>query len=146
MSVDALWQHGHCTGVITLECKLCHLCEFYSLGKCITREEGSLTTSYSSWQPLSAATAAKLYQLCPTLCDPIDSSPTGSSVPGILQARCSGPHKRMCDSLLDHLAPSYYGPPPPPRPVIPETSATKKTRPGQRGACRVLRPPLQLAP
>ena len=72
---------------ITLECKLCHLGEFYSLGKCITREEGSLTTSYSSWQPLSAATAAKLHQLCPTLCDPIDSSPTGSSVPGILQAR-----------------------------------------------------------
>ena len=31
--------------------------------------------------------AAKLLQLCPTLCDPIDSSPPGSSVPGILQAR-----------------------------------------------------------
>ena len=72
---------------ITLECKLCHLGEFYSLGKCITREEGSLTTSYSSWQPLSAATAAKLHQLCPTLCDPIDSSPRGSPIPGILQAR-----------------------------------------------------------
>ena len=26
-------------------------------------------------------------QLCPTLCDPIDGSPTGSTVPGILQAR-----------------------------------------------------------
>ena len=34
-----------------------------------------------------AAAAAKLLQLCPTLCDPIDSSPLGSSVPGILQAR-----------------------------------------------------------
>ena len=34
-----------------------------------------------------AAAAAKLHQLCPTLCDPIDGSPTGSSVPGILQAR-----------------------------------------------------------
>ena len=31
--------------------------------------------------------AAKLLQLCPTLCDPIDGSPPGSSVPGILQAR-----------------------------------------------------------
>ena len=31
--------------------------------------------------------AAKLPQSCPTLCDPIDSSPTGSSVPGILQGR-----------------------------------------------------------
>ena len=33
------------------------------------------------------AAAAKSRQSCPTLCDPIDSSPTGSSVPGILQAR-----------------------------------------------------------
>ena len=31
--------------------------------------------------------AAKSRQSCPTLCDPIDSSPTGSHVPGILQAR-----------------------------------------------------------
>ena len=31
--------------------------------------------------------AAKSLQLCPTLCDPIDSSPPGSAVPGILQAR-----------------------------------------------------------
>ena len=31
--------------------------------------------------------AAKSLQSCPTLCDPIDSSPLGSSVPGILQAR-----------------------------------------------------------
>ena len=30
---------------------------------------------------------AKLLQSCPTLCDPIDGSPTGSPVPGILQAR-----------------------------------------------------------
>ena len=35
----------------------------------------------------AAAAAAELLQLCPTLCDPIDSSPAGSSVPGILQAR-----------------------------------------------------------
>ena len=34
-----------------------------------------------------AAAAAQLLQLCPTLCDPIDSSPPGSAVPGILQAR-----------------------------------------------------------
>ena len=31
--------------------------------------------------------AAKLLQLCPTLCDPVDGSPPGSPVPGILQAR-----------------------------------------------------------
>ena len=35
----------------------------------------------------AAAAAAKSLQLCPTLCDPIDGSPLGSPVPGILQAR-----------------------------------------------------------
>ena len=35
----------------------------------------------------AAAAAAKSLQLCLTLCDPIDSSPPGSTVPGILQAR-----------------------------------------------------------
>ena len=34
-----------------------------------------------------AAAAAKLLQSCPTLCDPIDSSPPGSSVHGIFQAK-----------------------------------------------------------
>ena len=34
-----------------------------------------------------AAAAAKSLQLCPTLCNPIDGSPPGSSIPGILQAR-----------------------------------------------------------
>ena len=34
-----------------------------------------------------AAAAAKSLQSCSTLCDPIDGSPPGSSVPGILQAR-----------------------------------------------------------
>ena len=33
------------------------------------------------------AAAAKSRQSCPTLCDPIDGSPPGSPVPGILQAR-----------------------------------------------------------
>ena len=36
---------------------------------------------------LAAAAAVKSIQSCPTLCDPIDGSPLGSSVPGILQAR-----------------------------------------------------------
>ena len=35
----------------------------------------------------AAAAAAKSLQSCPTPCDPIDSSPPGSLVPGILQAR-----------------------------------------------------------
>ena len=35
----------------------------------------------------AAAAAAKSLQSCPTLCNPIDGSPLGSSVPGVLQAR-----------------------------------------------------------
>ena len=35
----------------------------------------------------AAAAAAKSLQSCPTLCNPIDGSPLGSPVPGILQAR-----------------------------------------------------------
>ena len=35
----------------------------------------------------AAAAAAKSLQSCPTLCDPIDGSPPGSPVPGILQGR-----------------------------------------------------------
>ena len=35
----------------------------------------------------AAAAAAESPQSCATLCDPIDSSPSGSAVPGILQAR-----------------------------------------------------------
>jgi len=36
---------------------------------------------------LLPAAAAKSLQSCPTLCDPIDVSPPGSTAPGILQAR-----------------------------------------------------------
>ena len=39
-----------------------------------------------SWA-IKKAAAAKLLQSCPTLCDPTDSSPPGSAIPGILQAR-----------------------------------------------------------
>ena len=44
-------------------------------GKILTHEEAA------------AAAVAKSLQLCLTLCDPMDGSPPGSSVPGILQAR-----------------------------------------------------------
>ena len=36
---------------------------------------------------ISPAAAARSLQSCPTLCDPIDGSPPGSPIPGILQAR-----------------------------------------------------------
>ena len=47
------------------------------------RDNGSFTLRVLD----SAATAAKSLQSCPTLCDPIDGSPPGSTDPGILQAR-----------------------------------------------------------
>ena len=53
---------------------LCPSCMKYSLGVSNFLEE------------ISAA-AATLLQSCPTLCDPIDGSPPGSAIPGILQAR-----------------------------------------------------------
>ena len=43
-------------------------------------------TPLSNWTNWTAADA-KSFQSCLTLCDPIDGSPPGSSVPGILQAR-----------------------------------------------------------
>ena len=47
---------------------------------CIPAEEVCLVKA-------AAAAAAKSLQSCSTLCDPIDGSPLGSSVSGILQAR-----------------------------------------------------------
>ena len=53
-------------------------------------------TSQGGWEGAGAlqglfykgtTAAAKSLQSCPTLCDPIDGSPPGSPVPGILQAR-----------------------------------------------------------
>ena len=51
-----------------------HTDNFY----CIPSNRGCMPT---------AAAAAKSLQSCPTLCNPIDGSPPGSSVHGILQAR-----------------------------------------------------------
>ena len=51
---------------------------------------GRLFTTSATWEAPAeeyAAAAAKSLQSCPTLCNPIDGSPPGSPVPGILQAR-----------------------------------------------------------
>ena len=47
-----------------------------------TKEPGRLQSAAAA-----AAAAAKSLQSCPTPCNPIDSSPSGSTIPGILQAR-----------------------------------------------------------
>ena len=46
-----------------------------------------VTELSSLYHPAAAAAAAESLQSCPTLCNPIDGSPPGSAVPGILQAR-----------------------------------------------------------
>ena len=43
--------------------------------------------TWLKWLSRSPTATAKSLQSCPTLCDPLDSSPPGSPVPGILQAR-----------------------------------------------------------
>ena len=50
-----------------------------------SKDSSFLLTLFTS--NAAAAAAAKLFQTCPTLCDPIDGSPSGSPIPGILQAR-----------------------------------------------------------
>ena len=54
--------------------------ETYSLPKLNQQATDNLNTL------IAAAAAAKSLQSCPTLCDPIDGSPQGSPIPGILQA------------------------------------------------------------
>ena len=55
-----------------------------------TKTEGKLLRqNIDIWEQATAAAAAaaKSLQSCPTLCDPVDGSPPGSPIPGILQAR-----------------------------------------------------------
>ena len=52
--------------------------------------DSAMKKNSSSNSNSNAAAAAKSLQSCPTLCDPIDGSPPGSPVPGILQARTLG--------------------------------------------------------
>ena len=70
-------------------------------------------------------TTAKSLQSCPTLCDPIDCSPPGFPVPGILQTRTLGCHflfqcmkvksesevVQSCPSLVTPWTAAYQAPP-----------------------------------
>ena len=51
----------------------------------VTLEVNSLISTPAGYK--QAAAAAKLLQLCPALCDPMDYSPPCPAIPGILQAR-----------------------------------------------------------
>ena len=67
----------------------------------------------------AAAAASKSLQSCPTLCDPIDGSPPGSAVPGILQARtlewvatafCLVVYAMLCHAKSLQLCPTLCDP------------------------------------
>jgi len=73
----------------------CH-CLLQLLEKCKSKLQWGTTSHWSEWpsskslqiiNAVAAAAAAKSFQSCPTLCNPIDGSPPGSPIPGILQAR-----------------------------------------------------------
>ena len=57
------------------------------LSNCITLIDSSALEIALFLEIAAAVAAAKSLQLCPTLCNPIDGSPPGSPIPGILQAR-----------------------------------------------------------
>ena len=68
--------------------------QIQSLGQEDPLEKGMAShVSILAWRILwkeEPAAAAKSLQSCPTLCDPTDSSPPDSPVPGILQVRTGG--------------------------------------------------------
>ena len=66
------------------ECIFARICIFVP---CVSSGIPSLHINTNFLLLHTAATAAESLQSCPTLCDPIDGSPPGSPVPGILQAR-----------------------------------------------------------
>ena len=95
-----VWEESVSTGAVVsgLECYLKSYPQFIPLGHlqsysgCFKTTNlkvhiGHCDSSFKYLTCLGAAIAAKSLQSCPTLCDPIDGSPPGSPVPGVLQAR-----------------------------------------------------------
>ena len=92
--------YSHCTKSLVDETEMdvflkfpCFLYNPANVGNLISYSSSFSKPSFNIWKFLvcimlkPAAAAAKSLQSCPTLCDPIDGSPRGSPVPGILQAR-----------------------------------------------------------
>ena len=65
---------------------ICHNKQKVTIFARITINSSKLTYKQTALDTTAAA-AAKSLQSCPTLCDPIDGSPPGSSIHGIFQAR-----------------------------------------------------------
>ena len=67
--------------------KYVHLSSKTEVNRCYLPQALCISLKWSFTKVTNAAAAPKSLQSCPTLCDPIDSSPPSSPVPGILQAR-----------------------------------------------------------
>ena len=78
-SASCLYGFDHSKYLIHMESY--SVCLFQSMSSRLTY------VAYVEFPSFFAAAAAKSLQSCPTLCNPIDGSPPGSPVPGILQAR-----------------------------------------------------------
>ena len=66
---------------------MCHTCQKWRILKHLRNVLSAKKFQSRRESKMLTATAAKSLQSCPTLCHPIDGSPPGSPVPGILQAR-----------------------------------------------------------
>ena len=91
-TLKSLLQH-HSSKAFTLQCSAFFMLQlshpYMTTGKTIVLTRQTIVGKVMSllFNMLSAAAAAKSLQSCLTLCDPIDGSPQGYAVPGILQAR-----------------------------------------------------------
>ena len=90
----------------------------------LRKQRNSRKDIYYYFIDYTAAAAAKSLQSCLTLCDPIDGSPPGSSVPGILQARIlelvaisfsnacmHAKSLQLCPALCDSMDTAHQAPP-----------------------------------
>ena len=90
-TLKSLLQH-HSSKASILRCSACFTVQllhpYMTTGKTIALTRQTFVGKVMSlpFNMLPAASAAESLQSCPTLCDPIDGSPPGSPIPGILQA------------------------------------------------------------
>ena len=77
--------HKH--GSFCFKLKIVNLERNWYIDSTVAVKSNDLCLPLSTMLAAAATAAAKSLQSCPTLCDPIDGSPRGSPVPGILQAR-----------------------------------------------------------
>ena len=84
--VHSVWKYKEQTGHYSLQNKKI-ISPANANSVSILQTLTKLKSPNSTHSILATAAAAKSLQSCSTLCDPIDSSPAGSPVPGILQAR-----------------------------------------------------------